>query len=96
MIHAYHMTKLSFISSWLSIFPNLIICVGAVNILLCVTGILSAATKNNSVLVIFAGLMACSAIVQFFATYATFNVVQDTYDNAFTKPPNLVRTKILK
>ena len=85
LISSYHMTRLSFLSPWLSIFPLTITSLGGITFFLAIMGIMTTGIKNRYLLLVYACLMACLVIPMFFATYAGVRVKEDTDEGAFTK-----------
>jgi len=85
LISSYHMTRLSFLSPWLSIFPQTITSLGGITFFLAIMGIMTTGIKNRYLLLVYACLMACLVIPMFFATYAGVRVKEDTDEGAFTK-----------
>jgi len=86
---SYHMTRLYFISDWLFTFPTTVIVLGALIVLISIMGILSATSKNRYALLVYAFLMACMVIPQFFSTYAAIRAKEDTDEGAFTRIGNV-------
>jgi len=85
LISSYHMVRLSFLSEWLRIFPVTISSLGCLTFFLSIMGIMATASKNRYVLLVYACLMACLVIPQFFSTYAAIRTKEDTDEGGFTR-----------
>ena len=85
LISSYHMTRLHFMSDWLHIFPITISSLGGLTFFLSFFGIMAAAVKNRYVLILYAILMGCLVIPQFFSTYAAIRTKEDTDESGFIK-----------
>lgn len=85
LISSYHMVRLSFLSEWLYIFPMTISSLGFLTFFLSIMGIMATASKNRYVLLVYACLMACLVIPQFFSTYAAIRAKEDTDEGGFIK-----------
>jgi len=89
LISSYHMTRLHFLSNWLYIFPMTISSLGCLTFFLSIMGIMATAAKNRYFLLVYACLMACLVIPQFFSTYAAIRAKEDTDEQGFTKNPQV-------
>jgi len=85
LISSYHMTKLYFLSNWLYIFPMTVSSLGCLTFFLSIMGIMATAAKNRYLLLVYACLMACLVIPQFFSTYAAIRAKEDTDEQGFTR-----------
>lgn len=98
LITSYHMPRLYFLSHWLFTFPMTVICLGVLKVVFSIVGILSAASKNRYALLVYACLVACLVIPQFFSTYAAIRTKEETDESGFTRNDhiNLFKTHIRK
>ena len=90
LVTSYHMARLYFLSHWLYTFPVTVISLGALTVIFSIMGILSAASKNRYALLVYACLMACLVIPQFFSTFAAIRAKEDTDEGGFTRNDNVV------
>ena len=81
----YHMTRLSFISSWLYYFPVTVTGIGVIMCVLAVVGILATITRCKSVLIVYSVCVAILVFPQFFSTYAASRLKQEIDDGAFER-----------
>merc|ERR1711953_372611 len=81
----YHMSRLYFINSWLTIFPNTLIGLGAIIVVSSILGVLASTTRSRILLWVYTVLIACLVLPQFFTTYASFEISMFNKDmNMFT------------
>jgi len=91
-----HMARLDFFSDWLSIFPLTVLILGVLTVLFSLLGVLSTACKNKYALLVYACLMACLVIPQFFSTYASIRAKEDTDERGFEKNIHVLKMHISK
>jgi len=70
----YHMSRLYFISSWISWFSMTLICLGAVLAASSVFGVMASTTRSMILLRIYTVVIACLVLPQFFSTYISFQI----------------------
>jgi len=70
----YHMSRLYFISPWISRFSMTLICLGAIIAASSVFGVMASTTRSMILLRIYTVIIACLVLPQFFTTYISFQI----------------------